>query len=230
MIFLLLFNMLSKGLNQTQTTVIVADNQALTRNGILHLIERQLPDTLLLEAANKESLIKLLLIHPDSLVWLDYTLFDFNQAQELINLCARFSKAHIILLSADLSLAFIKQITLNTTNTSLIFKSSSQNTLLEAFHAAIQSKRYLCIHTQELLAIPEQNKEHSPLSKTEEEILKLIALGKSSKEIANLRHLSQHTVVTHRKNIFRKLEVNTIYEATRKAMRMGLANAVDYEI
>lgn len=71
---------------------------------------------------------------------------------------------------------------------------------------------------------------HSVLTATETDILKLIARGKSVKEIAAERISSVHTIVTHKKNIFRKLGVNNVYEATRYALRAGLVELVEYYI
>ena len=68
------------------------------------------------------------------------------------------------------------------------------------------------------------------LTATETDILREIARGKTTKEIAIERCSSFHTVNTHRKNIFRKLDVNTAYEATRYALRAGLIDAADYYI
>ena len=69
-----------------------------------------------------------------------------------------------------------------------------------------------------------------PLTVTEKEILRLLALGKSTKEIAAERFLSVYTVMTHRKNIFRKLKVNNAHEAVRYALRAGIVNAMEYYI
>ena len=68
------------------------------------------------------------------------------------------------------------------------------------------------------------------LTKTETEILKEIALGMTTKEIAEKRFSSFHTVNTHRKNIFRKLGVNNVHEATKYALRAGLVDSAEYYI
>ncbi|MDR1021933.1 MAG: response regulator transcription factor [Prevotellaceae bacterium] len=210
--------------------IIMADNQPLTRAGLLSFVRQMSGDSLVQEAGSKAELIRLLAQQPSALVLLDYTLFDFTQAQELVNLCARFSTAHMLLISADLSSAFVKLISTGTANTSMVFKNSARAEITDALLAALRGERYLCSHVQELLHLPEVQDENNPLTKTEVEILKLIALGKSSKEIAAIRYLSQHTVASHRKNIFRKIEVNTVYEATRYAVRMGLVDIADYQI
>ncbi|MDR0414991.1 MAG: response regulator transcription factor [Prevotellaceae bacterium] len=210
--------------------IIMADNQPLTRAGLLSFIRQLSANSPVQEADNKAALIGLLAQRPDALALLDYTLFDFTQAQEIINLCARFPKAHVLLISADLSSSFVKLVSVGTTNTSMVFKSSADAEIADALQSALRGERYLCPHVQELLSLPEAQNENNPLTRTEVEILKLIALGKSSKEIAAIRYLSQHTVASHRKNIFRKIEVNTVYEATRYALRMGLVDMADYHI
>jgi DNA-binding CsgD family transcriptional regulator len=68
------------------------------------------------------------------------------------------------------------------------------------------------------------------LTATEKEILKEIAMGKTTREIATQRFVSVHTIMTHRKNIFRKLEVNNVHEATKFAMRSGLVDMAEYYI
>ena len=68
------------------------------------------------------------------------------------------------------------------------------------------------------------------LTKTETEILKCIALGMTTKEIAERRFSSFHTINTHRKNIFRKLGVNNVHEATKYALRAGLIDSAEYYI
>jgi DNA-binding NarL/FixJ family response regulator len=60
------------------------------------------------------------------------------------------------------------------------------------------------------------------LSKRELEILKLIAKGNTSKEVAELLHLSPHTVETHRKHLHQKLGVSSMAELIKKALEMGI--------
>lgn len=81
-----------------------------------------------------------------------------------------------------------------------------------------------------LAPISSLDKEAVVLTKTETEILKEIALGITTREIAEKRFSSFHTVNTHRKNIFRKLGVNNVHEAIRYAMRSGLVDAAEYYI
>jgi DNA-binding NarL/FixJ family response regulator len=78
----------------------------------------------------------------------------------------------------------------------------------------------------------QQQEEAQPalLTQTETEILKSIAQGKTTKDIAAQRFSSVHTITTHRKNIFRKLGINTAHEATKYALRAGLIDASEFYI
>lgn len=68
------------------------------------------------------------------------------------------------------------------------------------------------------------------LTVAEKDVLRLIAAGKSVREIAAVRGSSEHTIVAHKKNIFRKLGVNNVHEATRYALRSGLVEMMEYYI
>lgn len=68
------------------------------------------------------------------------------------------------------------------------------------------------------------------LTTTETEVVKLIAEGKTTKEIAAQKNISFHTVMTHRKNIFRKLGVNSSSELIMYAIRAGWIDNIEYYI
>ena len=84
----------------------------------------------------------------------------------------------------------------------------------------------------ETIITDEQTKTQVPdlLTATETEIVKAIAQGKTTKEIAAERFLSIHTITTHRKNIFRKLGVNTAHEVVKYALRAGLVDSEEFYI
>ena len=100
-----------------------------------------------------------------------------------------------------------------------------------AINATLGHRRFICQHMAELLLSPEpDHREEVNLTKTETEVLKDIALGLTTKEIASKRFSSFHTINTHRKNIFRKLGVNNAHEATKYALRAGLVDSAEYYI
>ena len=89
--------------------------------------------------------------------------------------------------------------------------------------------RYISQRALEVLVDQLQESEASALlTATEREIVVAIAQGKTTKEIAAERYSSVHTVTTHRKNIFRKLGVNTAHEVVKYALRAGLIDQTEF--
>lgn len=113
----------------------------------------------------------------------------------------------------------------------MILKENAREEIQAALTGAVRQERFLCHQiTDLLLAKPARPEIPTVLTPTEEEILRMIARGKSVKEIAHERTSSIHTITTHKKNIFRKLGINNVYEATKYALRAGLIELVEYYI
>ena len=73
-----------------------------------------------------------------------------------------------------------------------------------------------------LTAPPSPSADDAGLSEREREVLTLLASGKTTREIASLLHISQHTVGRHVENIFTKLGVTSRAAATARAYELGL--------
>ena len=186
-----------------------------------------LADTVCRQTDDKTELIEQLKEHPDAVIVLDYTLFDINDVDELEILCQRFPLAQWVLFSMELSVDFVRRIVAISPRFSILMKESPSQEILECLQYAGRHQRYICQRMAELLLTPVQSRveEEVKLTPTETEILKDVALGLTTKEIAEKRFSSFHTVNTHRKNIFRKLGVNTVHEATKYALRAGLVDS-----
>ena len=212
-------------------TFIIADNQEITRFAIEHLLDG-IRDKRILHASKKTELISLLKEHEQSVVIIDYTLFDFLDAQNLLIVSQRFPAASWLLFSDDLTDSFLRTIAYQSHNMSILFKDAPLREFTEAIRSILSGRRYICQRVTEILLAQKVREEESPATLThpEVEVMRAIAQGKTTKEIANERFSSIHTITTHRKNIFRKLQVNTAHEAIKVAMRSGLIDESDYFI
>ena len=204
---------------------------------MMFLLSKQKDTALLLEADNKAELIQQLRLHPEAVVILDYTLCDFTGADELIVLHERFKTADWLLFSDELSVSFLRQVLFSSMAFGVVLKDNSREEILTALQCASRKERFICNHVSNLLlsgnnqpAAPHPALQDALLTPAERSILKEIALGKTTKEIAAERNLSFHTVNSHRKNIFRKLNVNNAHEATKYAMKAGIVDLVEYYI
>lgn len=209
---------------------ILADNQDLSRYALETLI-RQDEDHVIRRATDKAGLVQLLKENENSVVILDYTLFDFTDENQLLIVSERFSLTTWILLSDELTQGFLRTIVYSSHAFSVVFKDCSIKEIKDALQYASRKERYVSQRAMELILARQQEKEiPDVLTGTEMEIVKAIAQGKTTKEIANERFLSIHTVTTHRKNIFRKLKVNTAHEMIKYALRAGWVNATEFYI
>lgn len=211
--------------------IIIADNQDITQAGMAYVLSKR--DNISCRVArDKSELILLLNDCPEAVVILDYTLFDISSESDLLNIGQRFPLAHLILWSEELSVDFIRHLVNASTRISVLMKDAKMAEIEQCLDYVLQGQRFLCQHATNMILAPTSSvdKETAVLTKTETEILKEIALGATTREIAEKRFSSFHTVNTHRKNIFRKLGVNNVHEAIRYAMRSGLVDAAEYYI
>jgi two-component system, NarL family, response regulator LiaR len=214
--------------------VILADNQDISRVGLIHLLSKYLSITDFNEVAYKRELLPLLIENPESIIILDYTLFDFDSINDLIILQTRFPKSNWVVFSDDLNDEFVRNLLYNSNMVSVLMKDSSIDEIVTVIKEAFKGNRYIGNSVSNLLLDMSRFQSkiavQDVLTSTEIEILKEMAIGKTTKEIAAHRHVSVHTVMTHRKNIFRKIDVNNVHEATKYAIRAGFVDMADYYI
>lgn len=209
----------------------LADRQGITRAGLMYVIG-QMEGCSCKYVEDKCELLQVLSCYEASVVVLDYTLFDFNDQAELLIVSQRFPLVRWVLFSEDLSVDFAHQMVVASNVFGIVMKESPLQEIREALQYAASGRRFICQRMAEMLLTPNTSSSDDmvKLTKTETEILKCIALGMTTKEIAEKRFSSFHTINTHRKNIFRKLGVNNAHEATKYALRAGLVDSAEYYI
>ena len=209
-------------------TTIIFDPQYITQVGISAILKSQINLPISVTNSKKE-LIELLSESPKSLAILDFSLSDLSSTDDLQNIIARFSESRWIIFSEDFNVTFIKRILHSSAVICFLLKSSSSEEINSCFTSIVKEQTYLSPLLQSMLE-EEQDTAKEKLTLTETEVLKEIANGLSAKQVASKRNTSVHTVITHKKNIYRKLQINTIQEAYIYAMRAGILNINDYAI
>ena len=165
------------------------------------------------------------------MVVLDYALFDFISEDQLLTTSERFSETRWLLLSDSLTPGFLSRVLYASPAFNVVFKDSPLSEIRNALSQAAQGTRYISQQAMEImLSRQAEDEKADTLTTTETEILRAVAMGKTTREIAAERFLSIHTINTHKKNIFRKLHVNTSYEATKYAVHSGLVDPSEFYI
>ncbi|MDR1455892.1 MAG: response regulator transcription factor [Tannerella sp.] len=209
----------------------MADNQPITATGIISLWKGIYSESEVLVAKDKKELLALLGKCPLALVVLDYTLFDMPGLETLLIIGLRFPQVRWMLFSDDLSEAFLHRIVLEK-QFSVVLKDASVEEIKQALQQSysLSKKQFLCERVKTILSGRKDALDKLSLTATEKEILKAIAQGKTSQMIADERCSSIHTISTHRKNIFRKIGVNNLLEATKYAAQIGIVDMSEYYI
>jgi DNA-binding NarL/FixJ family response regulator len=208
---------------------ILADNQAITRVGTRSLLNNLAIADTIIEVSGRRELMEQLIIYPNAVVILDYTTFDFSDFQ-MMNMKQRYRDSVWILFSDELSKQFLRQVLMSGNLFGVVMKNDSLNDIIDALKDAASGEIYLCDLAEQILDedVPSQTSDN--LTASERSVLHEIALGKTTKEIAYEQNLSFHTINTHRKNIFRKLEVNNVHDAIKYALRAGIIEYSEYYI
>lgn len=111
-------------------------------------------------------------------------------------------------------------------------KAAAGEQLIKAIRCVMQGQRYVCPEAERALLSPMAQRATTPrgappptLGSRERQVLQLVAEGHTSIEIAGLLRMSPSTVDVHRRNIMRKLNIHSIAELTKYAIREGLTSS-----
>lgn len=206
--------------------VVIADDHQLIIDGIKSLLVNESTIQIVGEAKNGDELLRNgLLMNPD-LILMDLGM----PVMDGIEASRRIKKDHpsikILVLTTYADQKSIKEM-LRIGVDGYLLKDAGKDQFIEAIHTIMNEKPYFdprvtAVVMNSLQPQKKQSSTLTPLTTREKEIVRLIAEGKSTHEIAASIHLSLLTVETHRKNIYTKLGVNKIASLVRYAISEGL--------
>lgn len=210
---------------------ILADNQDITRVGMISILnEMELADEIL-EISSCSDLVNSLRSITRPVVIVDYSLFDFSSINHLLNIISGAKDSSWLLFGDEPEEHFLRQVLLGDPEISVVMKHHTQAQIEEALKCVSSNEVYWCDFAESVMrADVPLEKVPDQLTPSEKTILREIALGKTTKEIAAEKNLSFHTVNAHRRNIYRKLGLNSVNEVTRYALQAGLIDLLEYYI
>jgi DNA-binding NarL/FixJ family response regulator len=213
--------------------IIIADNQFLIVRSLSELIWEEMHLTVGQVVNTRFELELAMMNMTASLLIIDINHFDFDGIPDLRKTLSLNRSMHVLVLTNSLTrteLTGLNSIGIK----NILFKSATEEELVTGVKLALQGKKY---HGQEVMDIMIESSEskrsvheNTSLTGSEIDVVKLIAEGMTTKEIASRKHVSFHTIITHRKNIFRKLKVNNASELVMYAIRAGIIDTVEYQI
>ncbi|HSS18737.1 MAG TPA: response regulator transcription factor [Pyrinomonadaceae bacterium] len=210
------------------TRILIADDQALVRAGICELI-KQLPGVEVAAQANDgREALRLIESHNPDIVLLDAVMPGMNGLEATVLTKKEFPEVKVIILSDQASEQIVFR-ALRLGAEGFVLKDDSVAELQAAIKIVAAGARYISPNVQKknLVAVrqtPPGEPEQIRLTGRQRVVLKLIAEGKSTKEIAGLLHISINTVKTHRLKLMERLGVHEITGVVRYAAKLGLIN------
>jgi len=210
--------------------VLVVDDHELLRSGIKVLFKRANEIEVVGEASTGAAGMKLVAELLPDVVVLDVKLPDENGIDLTRQICEKYPDMKVLVISADLLKHIIDQ-AVSAGAQGVMLKESVYSELVDAVKAIHENKRHFCTRVKEIIAIDwagrlqtDKAASLSALSTREREIVKHISEGKSIKEIASLVNRSTKTVDANRRNIMKKLSIESIPELVKFAIAEGLTS------
>lgn len=210
-----------------QYSVLLADEQPLVRLALQQLLSEQEVYRILGEVSNEEEMLAALRVSAPDLVIIDYSQAESFSPSSISKIKLASPQSRVLVISSDSRKDNIAQV-LELGVTSFLTKTCSLDEILDAAQAALRGDKFFCTRVIDFLLEKSFAKETevnctpTPLSSREIEIVQLSAKGLIAKEIADVLNLSTHTVYTHRKNIMKKLQINSSSELVLYAVSKGL--------
>ena len=199
-------------------TIILADDHAMLREGIRKIIERIEGALISGEANDGLELLELLKKSSPNLVILDISMPNLRGLEAIREIKKTYPKVKILVLTMHKKKEFLRQ-ALRDGADGFLLKEDAGSELIRAVQTVRNGGKYLSpLLTNVLtsLAVEEENPE--VLTTREREVLKLLAEGKRTIEIAAALYISPHTVRRHRSNIMEKLNIKNLADLVKYAI------------
>jgi DNA-binding NarL/FixJ family response regulator len=211
-----------------KTRVLLADDHEVVRSGLRAVLDREADIEVVAEAADGSQAVEMALANDVDLAILDVSMPRLTGLQATLELRRRAPKVRVLILSVHESEQYFFE-ALRAGASGYVLKTAANRDLVEACRASMRGEPFLYPGAVTALirdyierakrgeAAPED-----PLTQRELQVVKLIAEGQTSDEIASSLVISRKTVDHHRARILDKLGMRNGTELTRYAIRRGL--------
>jgi DNA-binding NarL/FixJ family response regulator len=209
--------------------ILVADDHEIIRRGLRALFASRPDWVVCAEAATGREAVALAVQHRPEIVVMDIAMPGLNGLEAARQIRKMLPKTQVMILSLHYSDQLVREV-LDSGARAYILKSDASRDLLNAVEALASNRTFFTSGAAQTLidgfCNPASATEHplmrENLSAREREIVQLLAEGKSSKEVAVALGISVKTAETHRANIMRKLEMHSVSELVRYAVRNSM--------
>jgi DNA-binding NarL/FixJ family response regulator len=212
--------------------ILFADNQFLIREGVVASLKKE-GNYKIKTVDTKDEFLKQLQTVEIHLVIMDNTFLGSDNSHVFAEIKKQNVNLKFLLLTNGMNHTEIADYS-NAGIYNIIGKTSNHDVFIKAIEHTMRSKIFYSDDLLDLLlqhnSIRNTVTNTITLTKSELDIVKNIVGGLNTREIAEKKQISYHTVVSHKKNIFRKLNVNTSSELIVYTLKTGLLDSIEYHI
>ncbi len=215
----------------SEPKVLVADAHKLTCEGIKSVLTKKTHVDIVAEVANSADLQSVIFETSPDIVIIDCFIEGCFSIEDIAFIRQHFPEIGLMIVTANKNKQEVLKV-LDYGVNSYLLKECDEIEIINALNASIKNEKFFCGRVMD--AILEKVTHKCPvnsmcnhcqaitLGEREEEVIRLIAEGLTTKEIADRLNLSFYTISTHRKNIFRKLQIRNSSELIGYALKNGI--------
>ena len=211
--------------------IIIADDHKIMREGLSALISNEMGMEVIGEAEDGQSAVRMARkLTPDVIV-MDIGMPELNGIECTRQVLSENPDIRVLVLSMHSDRRFVTEM-LRAGASGYLVKDSAFDELIRAVRTVANGRSYLSAEIADSVinnfvrrppdAVDDESSAFSVLTTREREVLQLLAEGKTTKEIAAALFVSVKTIETHRRNIMKKLDLHSVAELTKYAVREGL--------
>lgn len=210
--------------------ILIADDHGIVRQGLRSLIEKDPGMEVIGEAEDGQMVVQLVDELLPDVVIMDVTMPKLNGIEATRLILQKHPDVNVIVLSMHPDKHIVKE-TLEAGASGYVLKSYLFDELSRALEAVAANERYLSprvagIVVEDYVRQPSVQASAVPskLTSRERQIVQLLAEGKTTKEIARVLHISPKTADANRRRVMNKLNIASVAELTKYAIREGLTS------
>jgi len=212
-------------------SVLIADDHKIMLAGLRSLLEKQTDFDVVGEADNGRKAVQMAQEKKPEVVVMDVSMPDLNGIEATKQIIESLPETRVIALSMHSDKRFVMGM-LRAGASGYLLKDCASQELANAILQVARGKKYLSPEITGVVigdfllgnSSEEVPTAASQLSPREREVLQLIAEGWSTKQIASHLYVSVKTIETHRRQIMKKLDLHSIADLTKYAIREGLTS------
>ncbi len=209
--------------------ILLADDHEVVRQGLRRLLETQPGWEICGEAADGRQAVDMAKRLQPGVVVLDFGMPGLNGTEATRQILKDLPRTEVLILTMHTSEILIRE-ALEAGARGYVLKSDAARDLVSGVHALIAHKPFLSpsvsgVVVDRFLKSSEEDGPRIPLTPREQEVIKLLAEGKSNKEVAAVLDISVKTAEAHRANLMHKLNLSSLSDLVRYAIRNGIVEA-----